>query len=326
MNTLLRSGLASLLAIATTASALADTTEITVQNEVPVPMSMGALGDSITAGAMANYRRKDAVEILPLFLAQALAAFATNNFTPFERRDYSWSTGHVGFPAEVKSHARRLRELLPFGANFKVKNAAVSGAEGIDVLQDQWPKLRQWSHDKLGRSAPEYVTLLIGANNVCRDLVEDMTPTDVFMSQVGSVMDEILATSPDTHIMVSALPAIETLRDVASNSKLLGFAPAETCRDFWQLANVCYTLTREEDPARRAQVAERVRDYNLALAKYAEARRAQYGDRVRVSMNVYEGRFTENDISVDCFHPNPDGQNKLADYTWANSWWNSSAK
>lgn len=326
MNTFLSSGLASFLALATTASAVADTNETAVQNEVPVPLSMGALGDSITAGAMANYRRKDAVQTLPLFLAQALAAFAKNDFTPFERRDYSWSTGHFGLPVEVKSHARRLKELLPFGTNFKVKNAAVSGAESLDVLQDQWPKLRQWSHDKLGRSAPEYVTLLIGANNVCRDLVEDMTPTEVFMSHVGGVMDEILATSPDTHIMVSALPAIETLRDVASDSKLLGFAPAETCRDFWELANVCFTLTREEDPARRAMVAERVRDYNLALRHYAETRRAQYGDRVRVSWNVYEGRFTDNDISVDCFHPNPEGQNKIADYTWTNSWWSASAK
>ena len=68
-------------------------------------------------------------------------------------------------------------------------------------------------------------------------------------------------------------------------------------------------------------MAQRVRDYNYALRDLAETRARDFGDRVRFSEGAYGNNFTADDVSVDCFHPNPEGQNKIAESTWHGNWW-----
>jgi hypothetical protein len=40
-----------------------------------------------------------------------------------------------------------------------------------------------------------------------------------------------------------------------------------------------------------------------------------------VSRKIYEQEFSANDISMDCFHPNVDGQARLSYQTWSDTWW-----
>jgi lysophospholipase L1-like esterase len=85
----------------------------------------------------------------------------------------SWSTGTE---AAVRSHLRRLREL---GAHPAAQNFAVSGRKVSDLG-------RQVGQAVTARS--EYVTILIGLNDVCRETVADMTPVAAFHSQFEGAM------------------------------------------------------------------------------------------------------------------------------------------
>lgn len=285
-----------------------------------LPRSMGALGDSITAGAVANYRRDQVGLIAPVILTQLIASIAAGNFRAVEARGYSWSSGRNIFKP-VLSHAHRLNALRKGQDRLKVYNAAVSGAISSGVSDEQVGKLQQWSRDHLDAEFPDYVTVLIGANDICQDSVEKMTPTSDYANRMAYVVDTILEKSPDSKVLLSALPRIHRLREVAHDAKHLGIAPMRTCGEFWKTVNLCHTLTQENDPVKVQMVADRVREYNEVLADLAASRSELHGDRVHYAGAVFEKDFTADDLSIDCFHPGPSGQSKLADLTWQASWW-----
>src|SRR5688572_5994076 len=111
-----------------------------------LPASMGALGDSITAGYGSCF---------------TLVACGRN----------SWSTGGG---AAVDSHYRRIRDGNA-AIRGNAENYAVPGALARD-LADQ--------ADRAVADKVQYVTVLIGANDACADRVDDMTRTGTFRTQV----------------------------------------------------------------------------------------------------------------------------------------------
>jgi lysophospholipase L1-like esterase len=291
-----------------------------------LPASMGALGDSITAGAIASYSREQASNPLvqTFLLGKLLRGILTKDFSSVESPDFSWSTG-LDSRQRVMSHAQRLRALVnaqPDAPRFVAHNSAISGAVARTVRTRQLPELQAWSRLTLGQDAPDYVTLLIGPNDICADKVEDMTSTADYIADVSAVVDEMLEKSPRTRVLMVGLPNIASLQGVAREAKLIGRGHiAGTCGELWKTAKFCPTLTLEDDPANRAIIAERVLQYNEALANLATQRATQFGDRIRFADKVYGHAFTADDISIDCFHPGPRGQNILADESWKSSWW-----
>jgi len=115
------------------------------------------------------------------------------------------------------------------------------------------------------------------------------------------------------------LPNIASLKAKAESARLL--PPFyNQCRNLWETLNVCPTLTRSTG-AERELVRQRVRDYNTALSEVVAELRASKGDRIRLATDTAEADYNQNHVSVDCFHPNPDGQQLLSDNTWSATWW-----
>ena len=95
-------------------------------------------------------------------------------------------------------------------------------------------------------------------------------------------------------------------------------------------------VTAEDDPARRAQIGERINAYNVALAAEVAAFDAGTAGRNRrgvrfdtdwrgsledghVNTSVGSIQYSADQINgVDCFHPNVDGQRRLACTAWEN--------
>jgi lysophospholipase L1-like esterase len=280
---------------------------------------MGALGDSITAGMLANYRRQSIMypwNTLRL-VWDALSILATPaGKERVEKRELSWSTGFD--PKErVFSHGARLARLSGL-SRIKAYNSAVSGETSLDVVNTQLPELGEWSRMELGQAYPDYVTLLIGPNDICAKTVEEMVPVDDYYWNIVRVVDEVLSKSPKSRILLSSIPDVEKLRNIAKDAHLHS---GMKCSRLWSTAHVCPTLTSLSDPAGRALVKQRVDQYNEALKDVARSRSAYYGDRVRYGWHTFETDYNPNDLSIDCFHPNPSGQEKLAESTWADSWW-----
>lgn len=289
------------------------------------PKSMGALGDSMTAGFLAHFNRKTSK--LPwnqAWLLGQLATFGvTLNTKVLESPGLSWATG-LEKNKRVKSHAERLMG-LGLGSSRRVINEAISGDETQDLLLKQLSELNKESRYRFRTEYPDYVTVLIGANDACADSPEDMTDVGDFYARFYMAMDEMLWNNSNTHILVSHLPNIEKLRTVAKDADVLGFDALgiSKCQDLWEVTGLCPTLTTHEEPSIRQKVAQRVRDYNLAMTSVTKNLRSQYGDRIRVSERAYQAQFSADNLSLDCFHPNVSGQNILAHETWQDSWWAS---
>ncbi|HEX5823712.1 MAG TPA: GDSL-type esterase/lipase family protein [Candidatus Limnocylindrales bacterium] len=239
------------------------------------PDSMASTGDSITR------------------------AYNTGFFPYTDNAAGSWSTGtNTG----VASHYSRLLALNPAirGKNY---NDAKSGARMAD-LNGQMTKVVS--------QHVEYVTVLMGGNDVCTSSPATMTSVAAFTSQFRTAMDTITAGSPGTRVYVVSIPSVMRLW-----STLKGSA---TVRLVWSLFGVCQSMlknplsTAVADVERRSTVDQRERAYNGVLESVcAEYRRCRFDGNA-----VFDYAFSAADITGrDDFHPSLTGQKNIAAVTWA---------
>lgn len=240
----------------------------------PLPASMAAVGDSITQAASS---------------AGTLGADAPQN---------SWSTGTS---SSVSSHYLRL---LAAGAPISGEhhNRSVSGAKMADLAgQVQTVVPLQ----------PDYLTVLMGGNDLCTDTVAQMTDPQVFHDQFATAMASLTAGSPSTHVYVISIPDVYQLWSL--------FKDNWWARVVWASADICQSLlanptsTEQADVDRREVVRQRNIAYNTALADVCAA----YATCRFDGNAVFNTTFTAGDVSGDYFHPSVAGQAKLAAVSWA---------
>lgn len=247
----------------------------TAATALPLPVTMAAVGDSITQAASS---------------AGALGVDAPQN---------SWSTGTSG---TVNSHYLRL---LALGAPISGQNnnRSVSGAKvgGLDAQMQNVVALR-----------PDYLTVLIGGNDLCTDTAAAMTSVTDFRAQFLAAMTTLAAGSPNTNAYVVSIPDAYQLWSLFRND---GWA-----RFIWSVGGVCQSLlanptsTQLVDVQRRQAVRQRNIDYNTQLADVCAA----FASRCRFDSNaVFNTQFAGSDISGDYFHPSVAGQAKLASVSWS---------
>ena len=148
----------------------------------PLPSSMAALGDSITAG----------------YGTCLVLADCPRN---------SWATGDG---AIVSSHYKRI-----LSGNQAIKAHVANFAEGGATAADL---AGQASRAAAGK--PAYLAVMIGANDACRSRVEDMTATAAFASEVATALDRVRAASPQTRILVVSIPDIYRLWVIGHGSRV----------------------------------------------------------------------------------------------------------
>lgn len=244
-------------------------------DSAPLPASMAAVGDSITRAASSG---------------GTLGADYPQN---------SWSTGSS---STVNSHYLRLLAAgAPVGGN--VHNLSVSGAKVGDLNGQMLNAVEV---------QPDYLTVLIGGNDLCTDTVAEMTSVQDFRSRFAAAMGTLAAGSPETFVYVVSIPDVHQLWQLFRNNWWARF--------IWSTADICQSLlqnptsTQQADVERRAAVRQRNIDYNVQLAEIC----AQYAARCHFDGNaVFNTKFTTGDVSGDYFHPSIAGQAKLASVSWA---------
>jgi lysophospholipase L1-like esterase len=238
-----------------------------------LPASMGALGDSITAGYGTCF---------------TLVACSRN----------SWTTGSS---AAVDSHYRRIRE--DNGAiKGNAENYAVPGARARDLAGQA---------DRAVDDKVQYVTVLIGANDACTGRVADMTGTRTFRKQVDTALARLKKGLPKARVLVVSIPNIYRLWQLGhENERAVRAWNRGVCQSM--LARP--TSTAKADDERRHQVEDRVDAYNREL----EAACEKYGRKCRWDGGgAHRVRFSLDLVNeIDYFHPDVEGQNKLADVTY----------
>jgi lysophospholipase L1-like esterase len=244
----------------------------------PLPSSVAAVGDSISQAVSSG--------------GSLGATYPAN----------SWSTGTN---TSVNSHYQRLLALNA-AVSGHAYNHSVSGADMAD-LNGQMAGVVSLQ--------PDYLTVLIGGNDLCTDTVAQMTPVTTFGAEFQTAMDTLTRGSPDTLVYVASIPNVYQLWQLFHNNWWARF--------IWSAGGICQSLlanptsTTATDVARRAAVAQRNVEYNTALANVCSV----YPNCRFDGNAVYNVVFSSSDVAGDFFHPSVSGQAKLAAVTWAAGYW-----
>jgi lysophospholipase L1-like esterase len=243
----------------------------------PLPSSIAALGDSITQ------------------------AFDVVGDTITAHPAYSWSTGTI--PA-VKSQYQRILAANPAIAGHSF-NFARTGAEASGLAAQAAQAVAVQA---------QYVTILIGANDLCTDSLAQMTPTTTFSAHVASALNVLERGLPSAaHIFVASIPNLGALWQSERSNP--------TAALVWNYAGVCLDLLGSSSTnAERNAVLAREAAYNSALL----ADCARWANCRFDSFSLFHYRFVASQVSsLDFYHPSVSGQAEIAFLTWAHSWWPS---
>jgi len=186
-------------------------------------------------------------------------------------------------------------------------NDAKSGAKMIDLAGQMTTAAGQ---------RVDYVTVLMGGNDVCTSSESAMTTVTDFRAQFTSAMNVIVSKSPRTRVYVVSIPNVYQLWNVLKDNG--------TARAVWWTFGVCQSMlanpesTAAADVDRRARVLQRDIDFNTALQQVC----AQYTHCRFDNDAVFNTVFSASDITTrDYFHPSISGQAKLAAVTWSAGYW-----
>ncbi|HEY8871037.1 MAG TPA: GDSL-type esterase/lipase family protein [Candidatus Limnocylindrales bacterium] len=265
------------LAIAVAIAALIGTAAVAAG--ASYPKSIASTGDSITR------------------------AYNTGFFPYTDNPSASWSTGTN---STVNSHYRRLLALNP-AISGHAYNDAKSGARMIDL------------NGQIGSAAnqgAEYVTVLMGGNDVCTSRESLMTSVANYRTQFQAAMTTITSRLPTVRVFVASIPNVYNLWALFKNNS--------SARSFWALFGVCQSMlanplsTAQSDVDRRARVLRREVDFNSTLASVCAAY-----TQCRFDANaLFNYAFPAADVSTgDYFHPSLYGQRDLAAVSWAAGYW-----
>jgi lysophospholipase L1-like esterase len=212
----------------------------------------------------------------------------------------SWTTGDD--PRDpISSHYERIRNADPgiAGNNF---NDSVSGAKMADAPGQAAQAVSQGA---------EYVTILMGANDLCTSSVESMTSVEDFRAQLQTTMAILESLPADAHIFVGSIPNVHRLWKLFRANLAAQFV--------WGLADICQSmLSTSNTEVDRQAVLQRELEFNAVLAEEC----ARYANCRHDGGAVFAYQFTRQDVSkLDYYHPSISGQAILAEVTWAASWW-----
>ncbi len=238
------------------------------------PNSMASTGDSITR------------------------AFETGFFPFTDNPANSWSTGTS---STVNSQYRRI--LAANGAiSGKNFNDAKTGGKMTDLNGQVTTAVSQ---------GVEYITILMGANDVCTSSESTMTSVATFTSQFQTAMNTISTGLPNARVSITSIPNIYQLWNVLHTNG--------SARFVWGLYGICQSMlanassTAQVDVDRRARVSQRNIDFNTQLAQVC----AQYIHCHFDNNAAFNVSFPANDVStIDYFHPNVAGQTLLASVSY----------
>lgn len=240
------------------------------------PNSMASTGDSITRAFNTGFPFTDVVA-------------------------NSWSTGTN---ASVNSIYNRILANNPTiqGKNY---NDARTGAKVADLPGQV---------ATVNNQHVEYVTILIGANDVCTSSESTMTSVQTFHDTLAQAMSSLATGSPSARVYVVSIPDVYNLWVLFHNNA--------AARGAWSSIGLCQSMlanptsTKKADVNRRARVRQRNIDFNTALAEVC----SQY-PQCRFDGNaVFNNPVAANDVStIDYFHPSITGQTKLASVAWGAS-------
>jgi hypothetical protein len=206
----------------------------------------------------------------------------------------------------VNSHYTRLLKLNPTIKSHNL-NDAKSGAKMVNLAGQM--------QTAVGQNV-QYVTALMGGNDLCTATVDTMTSVDTFRAQFTAAMNTVTTGLPAASVYVVSIPNVYHLWEL--------FKDNSSARNTWASFKVCQSLlanplsTATADAARREVVRQRNVDFNTVLSEVCVAYAQCHFD----GNAVFNTIFAASDVSTrDYFHPTISAQAKLASVSWTAGYW-----
>lgn len=230
----------------------------------------------------------------------------------------SWVNGEHGKweerlgATDVNSHHQRLTEL--YGKKKrKNKSAAFAGADSEDLLKQA---------GKAVKKRADYVTVLIGHNDVCDDDFAGIPSDGEFETNVRAAFDAMRdGLPPGATIYSVGMIDIYRLWEIGDMLTALGVLD---CQEIWENELFDFTpcgtmfgpgLTDADRQFTRGRIVAFNQILAALSAEYDAADEHHYW---HYSNAAFELVFEVDDVSpIDCFHPSAEGQSRLAEATWA---------
>ena len=215
---------------------------------------------------------------------------------------YSWSTG---YNSSVNSHYLRIQAVHP-AIRGKEYNDAKTGAKMVDL------------HGQLGVAASQgaqYVTVLVGANDLCASSAQYMTSNSAFEAQFNQALTDFFAANANAYVYASSLPNIYQLWSVLHDNP--------SAQNAWRSYQICQDMLNPglSEADRQLVVAQEDAD-NYSLQRVC----GLYSRCRWDNCAGYDYQFPASQVStIDYFHPNLAGQNAVASLTWGMSYWGTAA-
>ena len=269
-----------------------------------VTMAVGCAGDyrsegaaGVAAAATVEPPRPRAIAALGDSITRGFAACGLGG----DCVEASWATGTA---EGLESHRQRL------GIDNRANNhnLAVSGARVAGLASQVQAAVR---------ARPDYVTILVGANDACATDESGMTTVEEFTGAFDGAMDTLARGLPDARILVLSVPDVARLWEVGKDRS--------DVRLRWDIFGTCQSLLADPTDesggaqARRDRVRARIQAYNAAMAAACD----RHAPRCRHDQNaVFDYRFDLEDLSTtDYWHPSKRGQATLARVAWEAGFW-----
>jgi lysophospholipase L1-like esterase len=212
--------------------------------------------------------------------------------------EQSWSTGSSA-SGEVNSHFKQLKDHV--GVSVQRYNVAQGGATSASLQQQLDPLLKV---------KPDYVTVLIGANDVCswRDSYDSKIAA--YLERMRAALQRLIKANPEVKVYLGPLPNLYSVWKVGKQ---------KGCQWFWDFTNICsgmFHSSRTEE--QRQELLTIIRKTNEGLQALAQ----EFPEHVKFNLALFEVPIEAAHISTsDCFHPSIAGQNMIAEKTWETGWY-----
>lgn len=283
----------------------------------PQKLLMGVLGDSISAGTLADLpipKRATAEE--------SVLAWARQNeesrWLYENKRKYSWGSGR-----SIDSHYRLLSRYLSKyqpRADLGVLNHSQPGGTAESLIQQA--KLLAQGFRSGGYQELVYVVMSIGANDACNSgLAPDISKMRDSLFWAVTILGAEIRQENPIRILILGVPRIADLgaKRIRNYKTLFGLS-CETVRN--RILHFCDSLTlwsTHEEYEVRSQVVDQI---NAMLRDFV---RGAQSWATNVEM-FYSPWLAEAPISLplmaaDCFHPSFKGQEEISVRSWREQPW-----
>ncbi len=282
---------------------------------------MGVIGDSISAGFLAQTPPPHATNPPETATPEHFSAPWRLPIFIFDTKSTdSWASG-----TKIDSNFVLLSKYFAAhdpSVELSVDNVAVTGAK-TDQIENQAQKLvddmKSGKYERL-----EYVTMMIGANDVCSNKSPDPRSNDSAVhDNIMKALAKLAAIhqSEPIHVMISSLPNIASLgRPVVQNAKtVLGLSCREV-RD--RLFKACDVQTSWNTQAEYEAKYDVLTDKNEIIVSTVAEAQAQFPSlQIAYVDSFFSWDNLPHKLAMDCFHPNKDGQNEISSIIWKRLPW-----